>query len=302
MELRVLRYLLAIVDHGSMNRAASAIGVAQPSLSRQIRGLELDLGLELFTRESGRMRLTAAGHRFVPMARELVARADAARDLMHGLADGSGIRLALVAPETTVADVIAPFLATQGRDDPTILAREALPADVFAEVLAGRADVGISSGPPPAELESRSVGQFPVYAYVPAGHPLARGTSIDVKKLGSFPLILLETGHGTRRLFDVTMAAEGLGYQLAFEAPVPQVAQALAASGRGVAIVTDDPRYGLRPLRILVHGTELRIPLVGAWAADHYASGIIADWLQNLAAFASDRPVARHAGEARSRP
>ncbi|MEO8463204.1 MAG: LysR family transcriptional regulator [Chloroflexota bacterium] len=292
MELRVLRYLLAIVDHGSMTRAALAVGVAQPSISRQIRQLETDLGLDLFARQSGRLRLTAAGRRFVPMARELVSRADASWDSMQGLlADGSGLRLALVAPETTVADVIAPFLATQSPSDPTILAREALPADVFGEVAAGRADLGISSGPPPAELEARSVAQFPIYAYVQPGHALDRGPTVELSALTSHPLILLETSHGTRRLFDVAVAAEGLSYQLAFEAPVPQVAQALAASGRGVAIVTDDPRYGLRPLRILVREAELRIPLVGAWSPDHFASAAIEQWISALASFASNRPA-----------
>ena len=290
VELRVLRYLLAIVDLGTMTKAAAVVGVAQPSLSRQIRNLELELGLDIFVRESGRLRLTAAGQRFVPMARELVARADAARALMQGLADGSGVRLTLLAPETTVADVIAPFLATQGPTDPTILAREALPADVFAEVVAGRADMGISSGPPPADLETRSVARFPVFAYVPPGHQLDTGTTVELAELVRYPLILLETSHGTRRLFDVTVAAEGLRYRLAFEAPVPQVAQALAASRRGVAVVTDDPRYGLRPLKILVSGIELEIPLVGAWAADHFAAPAISQWLGGLAAFASRRP------------
>lgn len=292
MELRVLRYLLAIVDEGSMTRAAATVGVAQPSLSRQVRQLEADLGLALFARESGRLRLTAAGQRFIPMARELVARADAAQALMHGLVDGSGVRLTLVAPETTVADVIAPFLATQGPDDPTILARESLPADVFGEVLAGRADLGISSGPPPAELESRPVARFPIYAYVPPGHALDAGSAVELAALEPYPLILLETSHGTRRLFDVSIAAEGLSYRLAFEAPVPQVAQALAASGRGIAIVTDDPRYGLRPLRILVRGEELQIPMVGAWSGRHFAAPAIEQWVIALAAFASNRPTA----------
>jgi len=287
VELRLLRYLVAIVDAGSMTRASTAIGVAQPSLSRQLRQLELELGVELFARERGRLRLTSAGHRFLPHARDLVARADAAVALMHGLAEGQALRLTLLAPETTVADVIAPFLATQGPDDPTILVREALPSEVFAEVAAGRADLGISSGSPPAELASRSVARFPVYAYVRRDHPLATGTTVELSELEPWPLILLDDAHGTRRLFDATLAAEGLRYRMAFEAPVPQVAQALAAAGRGIAIVTDDPRYDLHPLPILVRGEPLRIALVGAWAADHFAAPAIERWVAALAAFAA---------------
>lgn len=290
MELRLLRYFLAIVDAGSMTRAAVVIGVAQPSLSRQLRQLERSLGVALFARESGRLRLTVAGLRFLPQARDLVARADATVALMRGQVEGSALRLTLVAPETTVADVIAPFLATQGQDDPTILAREAIPTDVFDEVLSGRADLGISSGPPPGDLTVATVGRFPVLAYVPEGHPLADRGVAQLADLVPFPLILLENTHGTRRLFDTTMAAEGLGYRLAFEAPVPQVAQALAASGRGIAIVTDDPRYGLRPLRIRVRDADLRIPLVGAWSPDHFAAATIERWVRSLADFAAGRP------------
>ncbi|MER7176371.1 LysR family transcriptional regulator, partial [Streptomyces mesophilus] len=78
MELRVLRYFLTIVETGSVTKAAEVVRVAQPSLSRQLRGLEGSLGMALFDRGGKQMVLTAAGRRFLPLARDLVARADAA--------------------------------------------------------------------------------------------------------------------------------------------------------------------------------------------------------------------------------
>jgi hypothetical protein len=69
------------------------------------------------------------------------------------------------------------------------------------------------------------------------------------------------------------------------------VAQALAAAGRGVAVVSDDPRYGLHGVRIRPAGAqlELRVPLFGAWDPSHYAEPVISDLVSDLARFAHDR-------------
>ncbi|MGH3239073.1 MAG: LysR family transcriptional regulator, partial [Spirillospora sp.] len=121
MELRVLRYFLAVVDAGSVTKAAEEVHVAQPSLSRQLRGLETSLGMTLFDRTGRRMRLTAAGLRFLPIARDLVTRADTARAAAAAIAGGQATRLTVAAPATTITDVIAPFLAECGPGDPIVM-------------------------------------------------------------------------------------------------------------------------------------------------------------------------------------
>ena len=128
------------------------------------------------------------------------------------------------------------------------------------------------------------------------------------------PLVVLGPSHGTRRLLDAAVAAGGWHYRLAAETNVPQVAQALAAGGRGVAVVSDDPRYGLVPLAIMagdrtargrgrwtgsavaggrgVPGSgagELRIPLVAAWDPSHYASDAIEALVASLADYVAER-------------
>jgi len=290
MELRHLRYFLAIVDAGSITRAAGAVSVAQPSLSRQLRQLEAELGEHLFDRSQGRAQLTAAGRVLLPLARDLVGRADRAAATMRGLADPERISLRLVAPETTVADVIAPFLATQPVSVPVVDVSEALPSDVYEEVLTGLADVGISSGPPPRQLTSRLLVHFPIWAYVPADHRRARRRVVSVAELARERLIVLGPEHGTRRLLDAAMADAGLSYALAAQTDVPQVAQALAASGRGVAIVSDGARYGLHGMRIrAAGGAELRVPLFAAWDASHYGADVIAGLVDDLTAYTSER-------------
>jgi DNA-binding transcriptional LysR family regulator len=291
LELRILRYFLAVAEAGSVSRAAADLRIAQPSLSRQLRGLEAELRVGLFHRGATGVRLTAAGARLLPMAQDLVARAEVAEAQMRASADGARIRLQVVAPATTVADVIAPFLAASGPEAPFVTARELLPAAVFSSLERGDADLAISSGPPPAGFASRPIFRFGVWAYVPPRHRWARRRTgrVRVRELAQEPLIVLGPDHGTRRLLDTAMAEAGLAYRTALETNVPEIAQALAASDHGVAVVSDDPRYDLRPLMIVGPGGPLRISLVAAWDATHYAADTIELWVDQLAAYCVER-------------
>jgi DNA-binding transcriptional LysR family regulator len=291
VELRHLRYFLAIADAGSITRGAHAVRVAQPSLSRQLRQLEEEIGETLFDRSGGRARLTAAGEVFLPLARDLVGRADRAEAIMQGLAEPDRISLRMAAPETTVADVIAPFLASLPADAPMLNVQEALPAQVHAEVLSGSADLGISSVPPPRQLASRLIVHFPIWANVRPEHRWARRRTVTVQELARAELLVLGEDHGTRRQLDAAMSDAGVSYATAAETNVPQVAQALAAAGRGVAVVSDDARYGLHGVRIRPAGgaTELRVPLFGAWDDSHYAASAIGAFIAGLSAYARAR-------------
>lgn len=285
MELRVLRYFLAVVDEGSITRAAASVRIAQPSLSRQLRQFEASLGVSLFERHSGRIDLSPAGHQLAPLARDIVLRADAAEAALQDPASAQSVNLTVVAPHTTIADVIAPFLATLGSDALRVSIREASPLAVFRVLRSGDADLGVSAGPPPGELESCPVGRFTIWAQVPASHPWAGRAAISLAELVEEPLVLLGSEYGTRRVLDQAVASAGLKYQAVAEAALPEVVQALAAGGLGVAVVTDDERYGLRRLPIEVDGSPLEIPLVAAWGASHFAAPTIADWAARLAAF-----------------
>lgn len=287
MELRHLRYFVAVAEAGSITGAAHRVRVAQPSLSRQLRQLEEDIGEPLFDRSGRRARLTPAGEVFLPLARDLVGRADRAASLLHGLAAPGRVTLRMAAPETTVADVIAPFLAHLPQAAPLIDVRETLPARVHEDVLDGAADVGITSVPPPRSLASRLLVHFPVWAYVNADHRWRRRRSITIRDLATEPLLVLGSDHGTRRQLDAAMSDAGLSFGIAAETNVPQVAQALAAAGRGVAVVSDDSRYGLHGLRIRpARGPlELRVPLYAAWDPHHYAASVIDDLVRDLAGY-----------------
>lgn len=291
MELRHLRYFVAVAEAGSITAAASVVRVAQPSLSRQLRQLEDEVGEVLLDRSGRQATLTPAGEVFLPLARDLVGRAERAAALMRGLTAPGQVTLRMLAPETTVADVIAPFLAQLPAEMPIVDVREALPARVHEEVLGGAADVGVSSVLPPRGLAGELLVHFPVWAYVRPEHRWARRRAVSLRELAGEALLVLDVDHGTRRQLDAAMADAGLAYAVAAETNVPQVAQALAAAGRGIAVVSDDARYGLCGVRIQrEHGAEeLRVPLYGAWDPSHYAAALIAQLVHALARFARER-------------
>lgn len=289
MELRLLRYFLAVVDEGSITRASAALRVAQPSLSRQIRAFEADLCRDLFDRSDGRLRLTPAGRQFVPVARDLVSRAEAAEAAIRDLDVTRAASLSVVAPHITIVDVIAPFLATLAADALKVTVTDAPSLVVFRVIRSGDADLGVSVGPPPGELASLPVARFSIMAQVPEGHRWHGRGRLPLAELMEEPLALVTTAHGTRRVFDQAVAAAGLKYHAVAEAELSAVAQTLAAGGVGVAIVTDDARYGLHSMTIESDGGILAIPIVAAWEATHFAAPMIEAWAGRLAAFTAAR-------------
>jgi len=291
MELRTLRYFVAVVEAGSVSAAAEAVRITQPAISRQLRGLEHELGIALFVRSAGRLRLSAAGREFLPHARDVLRSADGARDAARSYAAGRLERLTIAAPTTTLTDVIAPFLATLAADDPMPTVFESDPGPAY-DALRGGADLAIVTEAPHAPLASAPVAVLPVWAYVAEGHPL-RSSPVPLRALVDETLLVLTPGFRPRQILDHAIERAGLTLDGVVECSNPQVAQALAAAGRGVAVVTDDPRFGLRGAEIEGPDGPLRIELFAAWEPQHHAAAT----LERLAGRLRDFCVERYGAE-----
>ena len=291
MDLRLLRYFVAVADCGSVTAAAREVRVAQPSLSRQVRGLERQLGLALFDRSEGRLALSTAGRRFLPVARDLLARADLAARAAAAIRDGALSDLTISCPATTLTDVIAPFLATWTERDPMPRVDALLPARIYPSLATG-ADLAVGTTPPPAPLASLPLASLPVWAYVRPDHPWAARRSVRLTELAGEHLLVLGTEQHSRQALDAAALGSGTTPDRLTEFTTAEVAQAVAAAGRGVAIVSDDPRFGLVPLRVRHDRTHLTIRLHAAWLPDHHAADVLADVARRLNAFCA----ARYAG------
>lgn len=284
MELRGLGYFVATADAGTVSAAAAALHMTQPALSRQLRSLERELGVDLFTRSRGRLALNAAGTQFLPVARDLLRRADEAKAAASTLAAGRLEALTIATRTTTLSDVIAPFVAQLRPDDPVPTVLETEVGDPHVS-LRGGADLALVFDRPGPDLAGAPVAVLPVWAYVPAGHAWAQRGSVELAELTKERLVVLRRGMRARHVLDVAVESSGLALGGYVESSHPQVAQALAAAGRGIAVVTDDPRFGLVPLEIEGAHGALRVHLWAAWEPDHHAAATLADLTARLRDF-----------------
>ena len=292
MDLRLLSFFLKIFESKSISAAARELHITQPSLSRQIRKLERDLGVTLFT-HGPKASATAAAIAFVPIARDLISRAQQAEATIKSMDHNEAVRLTIAGPPTTVADIIAPFIAAAGADGLLANIREVLPNAVYKELAEYRADFVIGSSPPPAHLEYVIVGYSPIWAQLPEDKKNANKKEITLSELATYSIAIVDDNHNVRRIFDQAISEAGLSVNIAFETQSTQASQALAAANRAVCISSDDPRFKLHPLLIKQPGRKnpLSITLYCAWDPHHFAADQIKATALALHAFYSSQSL-----------
>ncbi|MCR4514294.1 LysR family transcriptional regulator [Aeromicrobium sp. 50.2.37] len=287
MELRTLTYFVAVVDAGTVSAAADRVRVTQPSLSRQVRQLERDLGVDLFERHGGRLVLSSAGRSLLPLARDVLASADALRTAARVRAEGGLDRVTIAAPATTLTDVVSPFLASLAPDDPTPSVVETDPLDVD-EALRRGADLVVTTRRPRRPLRSAALPELPVWAFVPADHPWGGRESVGLAELLEQVVVTVPPTFAARQVLDAVVEREQRWPASLVEASSGTVAQALAAAGRGVAVVSDDSRYGLHGVRVRAGGGDLTVRLFVAWSSTHPAQETLAALAERLRTFVVD--------------
>ncbi|GAB3576333.1 LysR substrate-binding domain-containing protein [Amycolatopsis endophytica] len=293
MEMRVLKYFLAVAEAGSITEGSRRLHVTQPSVSRQLRALEQELGVDLFRRGHGALSLTHAGRRFLDAARDLVLREQMARNAV-GLDRIRGTRLTAVAPFTTIIRSLAPFTAERGADHPVIDALECEPVAVFERTRMVNADLGISTVAPPADWASRRLVDVGITAHVSGDHPLAGRSDVEITELARHPLVLMDRTNMARLAFDEAVATAGVDLPEAIEMSSSFMAQGLAAGGRGAAVLTNAPAFGLHAVRIMLDGAQIRLTLHAGWDPSHYATGPISRWIDDFAGWLQHIPDAVH--------
>ncbi|MBJ7341278.1 LysR family transcriptional regulator [Mycolicibacterium sp.] len=282
MELRTLRYFAEVVEAGTVSAAAETLHVTQPGLSRQLRQLERQLGVSLFDRRAGRLTVSAAGRYVLPHVHRILADAERLALGARMFAEGRLDRMTVAAPATTLAEVIAPFIATLAPADPTPTAFASDGYEPQAALRAG-ADLVVTNGRPADTMQSVAIGVLPVWAYLPRAHPWATRAAIDLEDLADEKIICLPTTFNARQALDAAAMREHQNVVVHVEASSGTVAQALAAAGRGIAVVTDDPRFDLSRAKILAGGDPVSIHLFAAWDRGHPAHATLTAIAQRLA-------------------
>jgi DNA-binding transcriptional LysR family regulator len=244
MELRHLRYFVAVAEEGTFTRAAARVHVAQPGVSAQIRQLERELGQPLLDRSGRRVRLTDAGAAALPHARAALAAAAGVKDAVDELAG-------LVRGHITIGTVtslssdggfdLPALLAAYHRDHPNVeITLSAADSDTLIRSLRdGRLDLGVLGlgSTAPEDLDVRVVVTEPLVAVVSPAHPLAGKATVTLAALAAHLLVSLPRGTGGRSSLDQACARAGLTPRIGFEAADPRVLADLAAHGLGAAVV-----------------------------------------------------------------
>jgi LysR family cyn operon transcriptional activator len=209
IELRHLRYFLAVAEAAHFTRAAAKLHVTQPTLSHQIRQLEGQLNLTLFDRVGRRVKLTAAGETLLPHARKVLReldRAQAALGELHGLKRGL-LRVGIVQTVNTcvIPDIVARFSAEH--TGIRVECGEMAVDDIESDLETGKLDLGVSFLPPCRQgLAGEKLFTEDLVAVVAADHKLAKRRQMQVRELGSQPLALLCPKYCTRQLIDRAFA------------------------------------------------------------------------------------------------
>lgn len=288
MEERLLAAFVAVAEEGTVTAAAARLGVVQSALSRQVQRLERELRLPLFARAGGRLALTTAGEAFLPAAREVLTAHRTAEQAARALAAGTLTEVAVGAPGTTLIDVVIPFVATLDAADPRARVAETQLDDSLTDAVA-RHDLVVMPMAPPDAVASLPLMQLPVWAYVAPGHPWAGRTSVDLAALAAEPVVAPARTFMARRVLDGALAVAGLPAPALTEANSGRVAQALVATGAGVAVVTEDPAFDLVRMQVRADGRPLTVGLHAAWRRDHFAAAALGGLAGRLQSFVHGR-------------
>jgi DNA-binding transcriptional LysR family regulator len=243
VELRRLRYFLAVAEELSFTRAAARLQMAQPPLSTQIQLLETELGVTLFDRSRRAIKLTAAGKALVPEARRLLADAEQTVRIVRHADDGTVGRLSVGFVPAAVNGVLPDILRRYRARYPGVVLSlsERSPDDLISQLHEHRVEAAFLFAPYRDEaLHSRSVSTQQLVAALPERHPLASQQVIDVRALADGPMIL-PTKHETPGLFSrISLLFDELGIQpnvVQREVWMMQTIIGLVAAELGAAIV-----------------------------------------------------------------
>jgi len=299
VELRHLRYVVALASELHFARAAARLHIAQPPLSQQIKALEEELGVRLFARTSRRVALTDAGAAFVAEARRTLASAEQAVEAARRAARAETGRLAIGYVGSASYELLpAALRAFRSRAPDVQLVLEEMSSNEQSRgVLAGTLDLGFVRRPPPIDrrLAGTVVWREPIVVAVPRDHLLAARRSIRLRQLDGEPFVI----HPARLRPSWADVAYDLCRGAGFEPNVVQEAVEMAsalslvAAGIGIALVPGAVRAMPRPGVVflpLAPAPRTELVLV---RRDEPPTALIARFLEVVAALRPLRRAAR---------
>jgi DNA-binding transcriptional LysR family regulator len=258
-ELRRLRSLCAIADHGSLTAAADALTFTQPAVSQHLAALEAEVGAPLVTRSRGGAQLTDAGRLLVEHARAAIDRLVLAEAQVADLVAHEQRRVRLAGHSSSLTRLIPLAVADLRRalPDAAVTIREAGPLGALEALRTGEVDLAVmfrregSDAPP--DIEEHLLLEESMYAVIPREHPLAGGPEIELAGLRDDPWIQGPSSTSPGLIRELCRAA-GFEPRIAFESDDPLATRGIVAAGLAVSLVpslTKDDTARDRSVRVL---------------------------------------------------
>jgi LysR family hydrogen peroxide-inducible transcriptional activator len=250
MNLKDLKYLVALADTGHFGRAAERTFVSQPTLSAQLKKLEDYLGVKLVERQPKNVQLTDVGRQIVVRARRMLNEGDEivalARDNTNPLS--GKLKIALI---PTIGPYLLPRVMQKIRKampDLKLMLYEHQTENLLKRLRDGELDVGVVALPVDEEgLESRELYKEAFMVALPSNHPLERKSTIKVQDLKDQTLLLLEDGHCLRdQALEVCSRAQVREHE-DFRATSLETLRQMVVAGLGITLMPEfalDPPFG----------------------------------------------------------
>ena len=243
-ELWQLRYFIAVAEQLHFGRAAAALNISQPPLSRAIRALEQQLGVVLLARSRRRVELTPEGAHLLGEARRILEQLERAAGAVHAMASGERGRLRIGFVSLADYGVLPELLKAYKAAQPgvALALREMLSPEQAAALAAGELDFGLLLPPVAgaADLEHLVVQRERFLVALPARHRLARARGrLAVRELAgeAFVMVPREIAPGLYDIVSALASRAGFSLNVAQEAIQMQTVVSLVSSGLGLAIV-----------------------------------------------------------------
>ncbi|MFF3323951.1 LysR family transcriptional regulator [Streptomyces sp. NPDC002889] len=269
MQLQQLLYFVAVAETRHFTRAAERVHVSQPSLSQQIRGLEKELGADLFGRARGNVALTDAGEALLPLARRILADADTARHEVQELAQLRRGRVRLGATPSLCTGLLPEALRTFHDLHPGIqlLIEESGSHDLVRELARGSLDLALVVLPLPSPSPALTTIELlqEDLVVVSSATSKAPRRPVRIADLQGEPLVMFRHGYDLRELTVAACRAEGFDPSFTVEGGEMDAVLGFVRAGLGLAVVpsmvAERAGGGLRVTRLARPGLRRTIAL-----------------------------------------
>ncbi|MDU9416480.1 LysR substrate-binding domain-containing protein [Pseudomonas sp. zfem005] len=244
MDLKQLRYFIAVAEELHFGRAAARLFISQPALSFDIKKLEEQLGVQLLVRTNKSVKLTAAGQVLLDEARSLLQQAEQARRLTLRSAQGAlgRLRVGFVSSMLYRGLPAAVRRFEEAHPGMEVVLQEMNSAEQALALQRGQIDIGfVHRGPLPAGLRAEPLLAEPFLCCLPPGHRLAGAAKLDLGELCEEPFILFPRP-AAPHYHDLIIAccvAAGFSPQIRHEARLWQTIAAMVGQGMGVALLPE---------------------------------------------------------------